>query len=60
MSDMCEPYICSFPSPEATKSGTRWICPKCGHRYRLTRPAHERPWRNWSAPNGARKVRRWL
>jgi hypothetical protein len=34
------------------KRGDRWTCPRCGTRYRLSRPIRRRWWRNWAAPTG--------
>jgi hypothetical protein len=48
----CGPYVCDFPSQFDFNPGDRWVCPRCGTRYRLTKPKPFRWWRNWSAPLG--------
>lgn len=49
---VCGPYVCPYPDPAGIRTWDIWVCPNCGHRYRLSRRIPQRPWRDWYAPDG--------
>ena len=43
--DLCEPFICDFPTTKGTHWMQRWTCPRCGTTY--SRGMRIPEWTTW-------------